>query len=51
MEFSMGIMLYGAKLAYIFDRQKKEDKEKNDKPERDKPKSKRPTKGKPRSTN
>jgi membrane protein len=51
MEFSMGIMLYGAKLAYIFDKQKKEDKGKNDKPERDKPKSKRPSKGKPRSTN
>ncbi len=33
MEFSMGIMLYGAKLTYIFDKQHEERKiEKNDKP-------------------
>lgn|GEM_PF-540904 len=51
MELSMGIMLYGAKLAYAFDRQKQAEKEKNDKPKRDKPKSKRPTKGKPQPTN
>ncbi|MGD2091890.1 MAG: YihY/virulence factor BrkB family protein [Candidatus Aminicenantes bacterium] len=51
MELSMGIMLYGAKLAYVFDRQKKADKGKNDKPKRDKPKSKRPTKREPQPTN
>ena len=51
MEFSMGIMLYGAKLAYVFDRQKSIDKGKNDKPKRDKPKSKRPTQRKPRLAN
>ena len=51
MEFSMGIMLYGAKLAYVFDRQKSIDKGKNDKPKRDKPKSKRPTQRKPRPAN
>jgi membrane protein len=51
MELSMGIMLYGAKLAYVFDRQKKAEKEKNGKPKRDKPKSKRPAKREPQPTN
>lgn len=51
MELSMGIMLYGAKLAYVFDRQKTTDRKKNDKPKRDKPKSKRRTKGEPQPAN
>jgi YihY family inner membrane protein len=51
MELSMGIMLYGAKLAYFFDRQKTTDKGKNDKPKRVKPKSKRRTKGEPQPEN
>lgn len=52
MELSMGIMLYGAKLTYVFDRQKTigADGEKNDKLERNKPKSKRPIKRKPQSS-
>ncbi|MCP5051974.1 MAG: YihY/virulence factor BrkB family protein, partial [bacterium] len=41
MELSMGIMLFGAKLTHIFDREKREKREKNDKPERNSKKNQR----------
>jgi membrane protein len=51
MELSMGIMLYGAKLTYIFDKEKSFAKEENDQPKRDKPESKRRAQGKPQLAN
>jgi membrane protein len=48
MELSMGIMLYGAKLTYLFDKKHSFFNEQHDQLKRDKPKSERPVKGKSR---